>query len=165
MKSKVVLSLILLLSVAGSLPEIRAQKQANHSYLNGEVTVKDLKTDSLFKQYYHEGFKDYDVKNAKKIDDALTGIDIKVVLGTWCHDSQVQVPKFFKILSETAYDEKTIEILTVDPDKKIPGRDISSLNIERVPTFIFIAEDGAEMGRIIESPEKTLENDMLDILR
>ena len=37
------------------------------------------------------------------------------------------------------------------------------LNIEKVPTFIFY-KNGIEIGRIIESPEKSIEKDFLKIL-
>jgi len=53
--------------------------------------------------------------------------------------------------------------LTVNINKKIPGHSIDSLDIECVPTFIFY-HDGNEEGRIIESPEKSLEKDISAII-
>jgi hypothetical protein len=41
---------------------------------------------------------------------------------------------------------------------------VADLNIERVPTFI-IMNEGIEIGRIIETPEETLEADLLKILQ
>ena len=56
----------------------------------------------------------------------------------------------------------------VNRDKKNPESDIEYLNIERVPTFIFYKTGGdgskKEIGRIIETPVRSLEEDLLDIL-
>jgi len=45
----------------------------------------------------------------------------------------------------------------------VPGMDISALKIERVPTFI-VYDGIKELGRIIETPAETLEEDLLMIL-
>ncbi|MGB3841143.1 MAG: thioredoxin family protein, partial [Bacteroidales bacterium] len=88
-----------------------------------------------------------------------------IVIGTWCSDSQEQIPKFYKIINLLEYDEN--KILLIGVDKKKQAREyeslVQSLNIEKIPTFIFY-KDEKEISRIIESPETTLEMDMLKIL-
>jgi len=41
---------------------------------------------------------------------------------------------------------------------------VEKQKIEKIPTFIFIM-NGKEIGRIIESPNESLEKDMLKIIR
>lgn len=167
MKKSISIALTMLLAFTGihfTGTAQTAQENNESKYLTGEVSHQELKNDSLFAKYYQSGFRDYEVTGAKQIENSLSGIKIKVVLGTWCHDSQVQVPRFFKILTEADYKKDTAEILCVNLDKKIPGKNISSLNIKRVPTFIFY-QDEKEIGRIVESPKQSLEEDMLNILK
>jgi len=89
---------------------------------------------------------------------------ITIVLGTWCGDSKLQVPHFFKILDALGIPEKNITLICVDGLKKAENGLIDSLDIQRVPTFIFYNKDKKETGRIIESPHASLEKDMLLIL-
>jgi hypothetical protein len=84
-------------------------------------------------------------------------------MGTWCSDSRREVPRFMKIIESLGYDKKRLRFIGVDSYKEAPVHNFDSLNIERVPTFIFY-NDKIELGRIIEYPLTSLERDMLVIL-
>ena len=84
-------------------------------------------------------------------------------MGTWCEDSQNQVPRFYKILQQLDFNLKKVQLITVDRSKKTPENLEAGLNITNVPTFIFY-KNSTEIQRIVESPVETLENDMLKIL-
>jgi len=88
---------------------------------------------------------------------------ILIVMAFWCSDSHQQVPRFYKLLDLLRYHYGLVEVISVDREKLAGEMDISVYNIERVPTFIFY-EGSAETGRIIETPDKSLEADMLKIL-
>jgi hypothetical protein len=100
---------------------------------------------------------------ASKIKGTLNNITIAIVMGTWCSDSRKLVPKFFKILDYLKFSDGKISILTVGRNKKGKANETDSLKIELVPTIIFY-RNGAEIGRIVESPKETLERDLLKIL-
>ncbi|MCX2452154.1 thioredoxin family protein [Pedobacter sp. PLR] len=87
---------------------------------------------------------------------------ITMVMGTWCGDSQLQVPHFYKILDALNIKEADITLICVDHSKKAENGLIDGMNISHVPTFIVTAA-GKELGRITESPVETLEKDMLSI--
>lgn len=93
---------------------------------------------------------------AKKQDD----IEIMIVLGTWCSDSQEQVPKFFKVLDMIKFPKNNVQIICVDSSKKSGDIDLVNYNIEKVPTFM-VYRKGREIGRIIETPYSTIEKDLL----
>lgn len=93
----------------------------------------------------------------------LNGKEITIVLGTWCGDSQLQVPRFFKILDQAGVHESSVSIICVDRTKKAEDGSTDNLQIEHVPTFI-LTENNIEIGRITESPKTSLENDMVIIL-
>jgi len=82
------------------------------------------------------------------------------VLGTWCSDSQEQVPGFFKVLDKIRFDKKNVQMIAVDSAKEAGIIDLVNYNIQKVPTFI-IYRKGREIGRIIEKPYMTLEKDLL----
>ena len=84
-------------------------------------------------------------------------------MGTWCSDSQREVPRFFKILDQLAFNFNNITLIGVNRAKQADNTEVNELNIELVPTIIFFI-DGKEIGRIIESPEENLEKDMVKIL-
>lgn len=88
---------------------------------------------------------------------------IKIILGTWCGDSKVQVSNFFKITDHLGIEEKNITLICVDGSKQAENGLLNDLDIEQVPTFI-IYKENRELGRIVENPKTTLENDLLSIL-
>ena len=88
---------------------------------------------------------------------------VKLFMGTWCSDSQREVPAFFKIMDEAGFNEEKLQLITVTRDKDTPEKLEEGLDITNVPTFIFYREN-KEINRIVESPIETLEKDMLAIL-
>lgn len=90
------------------------------------------------------------------------GIKTIVVLGTWCPDSRRNVPHFLKVADACGMPSDSIKLYGVDRSKKSDDGLTAEYNIERVPTFIFF-KGGKEIGRIVESPELTIEQDMLRI--
>lgn len=90
----------------------------------------------------------------------LKGIRITLVMGTWCGDSREWVPRFYKIMDQAAFNYKNLTLICVDRDKKAGNYDVSTLKIERVPTFI-IYKKKKELGRIVEVPYDLLEKDLL----
>ena len=112
----------------------------------------------LFEEYYQIYQPDQGVINQLK--QKKEGIDILIVLGTWCSDSQEQVPKFFKILDKIRFDKKNLQLICVNSDKEAPEGETADYNIQKVPTFI-IFRKGREIGRIVETPYTSLEKDLL----
>jgi thiol-disulfide isomerase/thioredoxin len=104
-----------------------------------------------------------DKETAAKIQPLLTDVKIKLFMGTWCEDSQREVPHFYRITDLMKVDDANIELITVDRDKMTPEHLEDGFDITNVPTFIFY-KDGKEINRIVESPVTSLEKDMLSIL-
>lgn len=99
------------------------------------------------------------LKNAFAEDKSL---NILVVFATWCGDSKAHVPDFYKVadLAQLA----NIKYLAVNRKKNAGDIDMSKMDIQLVPTFIVYKGD-TEIGRIIESPWYSLENDLVSILK
>jgi len=92
-----------------------------------------------------------------------TPVDITVFLGTWCSDSKREVPRFFAIADEVNNSNFHYTLIGVDRSKQDGAGKAKAAGIERVPTFIFY-QKGKEIGRIVETPERTVEDDWLAIL-
>ena len=91
-------------------------------------------------------------------------VEILLVFGSWCHDSHEQVPRFIRILNMLQYDMEKLTMIGVDSEKKAYVYPLQDKKIELVPTFIFY-RDGEEIGRIIETPKRTLEKDFYKIVK
>lgn len=138
-------------------------KSQENEDLVGIYNIKDL-TVAPYNSWFDAEYQ-Y-TPNQKVIDDIKNlqvDFEIKIILGTWCSDSQTQVPRFIKILDEINYNTTDLLLICLNRDKKVDNFPIYKYNIERVPTFIIYRGD-VEIGRIIETPTQTLEQDLLDIL-
>jgi hypothetical protein len=91
-------------------------------------------------------------------------VEITIVLGTWCGDSKMQVSRFFKIIDALGISNQNLTLICTNGEKKAENGLLDHLDILQVPTFIFYRQ-GEEAGRIVESPQTTLENEMLNILK
>jgi hypothetical protein len=137
---------------------------------NKEVMVGKCNRDGLkqgeFGAYFKSQYEVYEPaqKYIDKMKTKINLVDITVVFGTWCSDSKLQVPRFYKILDQSGYNEKRMTVIGVNRKKKAFTTNIEHLKIERVPTFI-VSQNGKELGRIIESPKKTLEKDLARIIK
>lgn len=94
----------------------------------------------------------------------ITGLNITIVMGTWCEDSQNHVPKLLKILNQIQFPENQIKIYCVNREKQITEPTLKSMNINYVPT-ILIFKETIEIGRIVENPIESLEKDLLEIIK
>lgn len=118
-----------------------------------------------FGEMYFDEYDNYvaDKKTLKRIRKHKDDYEILLVLASWCHDSKEQVPRFLRIMDDAKLSSDIMTMVCVNGQKKCETVDISDLNIERVPTFIFY-RDNKEIGRIIETPDLSLEQDMLKII-
>jgi len=142
-------------------------EKASDNILIGYVNREGLKMEP-FHEWFTPGYRHYEVKDSilQQIDkeDFKKNIDVTVVLGTWCPDSRREVPRFYKILDHLEYNTHKMKVICVNTKKTAPNTNADELNIQRVPLFIFY-RNGKEIGRIIESPKKSLEADMVEILK
>ena len=146
--------------------QLKFDEKANAEILYGACDLNGLKN-APFSEWYQSEFDDYqpdmDVLGKIESNGGLAELNISIVMGTWCSDSRREVPRFFKIFNMLSYEPNRIKIFCVDTKKQAEGTPVSVMNIERVPTFIFF-KDKIELGRIIETPESSLEGDLLNIL-
>ena len=145
--------------------KVEYSERVGSMILIGECN-RDAFTMEPFQEWYDFEYEEYTPEQSviEKLKKNINDVSrIKIVMGSWCSDSQREVPRFFRIMDDAGIPDEKVELISVNRDKKIPGMDISALKIERVPTFI-VYDGIKELGRIIETPEKKLEEDLLRIL-
>jgi hypothetical protein len=136
--------------------------------LVGRVNWTGLTT-APYADWFIQGYQSYpvDTSSLAGIAPGLEDLEIILFLGTWCSDSQTQVPQFYKILDYLHYDLRRLTTIALErqEDKKLvsPQHQEADWGIGFVPTIIFI-RDGTELGRITEYPQQSLEKDMARII-
>lgn len=95
------------------------------------------------------------------------GDHVEVYMGTWCSDSQREVPKFLRILDDLKSNfgtELPVTYVALDRAKHEPAKLVDGKHIDKVATFIYYRGD-AELGRIEEKPTSPqFEDDLLTIV-
>lgn len=129
--------------------------------LLGNITRSDLEK-APFNEWFDGEYQAYQVSEATAEVD-LSEVEIITVMGTWCSDSQREVPHLFKLLDHLNFPTEKVSMIAIDEDKAEPAADIGKWGIEHVPTIILLKQ-GTEVGRIVEAPVETLEADMKNLL-
>lgn len=167
------------------------EKDANSSF-SEETSVEDLSPEGMntivpdevdggemylgrinFSGLQQEPFKEwFELNEAGHLLDSalvdslrplLKNISIKIFMGTWCEDSQRELPALYKVLKAANYKMSDLEMIAVTHDKDTPQAYEKDYELQYVPSIIFF-KDGAEINRIVEYTQETLEKDMLKIL-
>ena len=92
-----------------------------------------------------------------------SNIEFLLFSGSWCGDSESEVPKIFKLFTEAKIPLSKITLYGVDREKKEPEGIAEKYKIKRVPTLV-VLKNGKELGRIIEFPAASWEEDIFKIL-
>ena len=135
------------------------------SLLVGLCNITAFEYESYLDWYVPE-FEEYNPNDSilSILKSKSDNISIIVVFALWCSDSRREVPRFLKIIDALDFEESRLKLIAVDTKKQALDIDISAYEIKLVPTFIFY-QNNKELGRIIESPETSLEEDFLKILQ
>lgn len=136
--------------------------------LVGHISPEQITT-APFDEWYHVFFEYHEADSAliENFKMALKKYNILVFMGTWCSDSQREIPGLIKILGQAEFPNEQLKIVAVHDKgefyKTSPNGEQWGLQIKMVPTIIFL-KDGKEANRIVESPVETLEKDMQKII-
>lgn len=169
MKAQIIILVLSLFSFTGitqRVNQVKVDDRIERSILLGKVTLVGL-NDTLCADWFKPEFKDYKVdagilSQLKKKD--LSELKMTLVLGTWCHDSHLQVPRMIKLLEAMKFPMSKLSLFAMDTYKKAPGIDIKAIDVKLVPTLI-VYRGEKELGRIIESPKLSIEADLLEIIK
>lgn len=145
-----------------SSKEKLAPGEGREKMLVGKITKEELYRDF---PVFEKNARSYVPREEVISRISAIGEKIKIImfLGTWCKDSVSEAPKLLKVYERAGNPNFSLEIYGVDRKKKEGSGLCEKYDIQRVPTVLFFKGD-KELGRIIEYPKKSIEEDFLEIV-
>ena len=127
---------------------------------------RDQLENSTHNNWFLENYNAHPLNKAlvSQIDSLFDDIEVTIYMGTWCEDSQREVPGFFKIIDALEANDQVRPIVGLNEDKVSHDGSAEQAGVTNVPTFV-LSKDGQEINRIVEFPIISLEQDILDILQ
>jgi thioredoxin 1 len=123
----------------------------------GLISVSQLMTEypkfrSVYEQYQSSKAEIAAVKS-------LAGKSLVVLFGTWCHDSEREVPKLLKLLDLSGVELTNLSLHGVNYNKQEPNNLHRQYDLLSSPTIILLQGEN-ELGRIVEKPIVSLGEDL-----
>lgn len=157
-KAQLMLLAFALWIAAATVSSNNANATDSPSYAVGAVSKQTLLENyQSFAQNYAE--HQLSVEDSQAIAQLPDELTIKVFFGTWCHDSEREVPRLLKAFNEKS---NRIELIALDYNKSEPQGGAEKAKIKFTPTFV-VYHNNIEIGRIIERPEDSLAEDILQL--
>jgi thiol-disulfide isomerase/thioredoxin len=113
---------------------------------------------------YPEFQQEYDAYQPSQLQlnqiQGLAGTEITALFGTWCHDSEREVPRLLKLLEIAEVEVNKLTLYAVDRNKQDPDGYAEKYGLRFTPTIIVSDDKGQELGRIIEKPKTDIASDL-----
>lgn len=159
------LSLHVMAQTAKSDYDVSKDSENGAVVFKGQLSFDDLNKESSF-GWLKRGSDAYkpDTNAVKYLKKNLGNYEIVVFMGTWCDDSQVMIPKFYKLLQLVGYPMGKLTMYGVDRAKTAKYLEHKLYKIDKVPTII-VYKNHSELGRITELVKKSVETDLINIIK
>lgn len=118
--------------------------------VSGIINRSILENDTAF-AWFKENMKwgEADASAIEAIKKNASKFSFVVVAGTWCHDSNNLLPKFYRLLDKSGFPETKVLLIAVDRTKHAYKQFEKNYGITNTPTFI-VMQKGKEVGRVTE---------------
>lgn len=93
---------------------------------------------------------------------ALQGLSLLVLFGSWCHDSEREVPRLLKLLNQSGVKLQSLQLHAVNQQKQHPAQLHLQYQLQYTPTIV-VLQGNTELGRIVERPIVSLAADLATI--
>jgi cyclophilin family peptidyl-prolyl cis-trans isomerase len=136
-------------------------------FLLGPVEWEELAELSGWQEEYDAG--EPDPVALERLGTATESYRIVTVLGSWCGDSRREVPRLVKVLDQLETPVFSHEMIGVDRTRRIDDPEVATFaGIERtvdlVATIVVFDSTGVELGRVVETAEKPIEELLIDFI-
>ena len=133
----------------------------------GKVQLEQLEKSE---DWFLKNYKSYKPEKSKlkRFQKALPedGFRFEVFFGTWCPDSQREVPRMVKIFEKTGIDKDQYDLIAVNRFKDLPeaySDRADEIKLDRIPTLIYY-KNGKAVNRFVEYAQIDLLSDMVKIV-
>jgi hypothetical protein len=133
------------------------QPKAKSEPVTGEISASQLLTEyPQFRSYYEQYQPGASEIAAVK---SLSGKTLIVLLGTWCQDSEREVPRLLKLLDLSGVKLESLSLHGVNYNKQEPNNLHQQYDLKYTPTIILMQGEN-ELGRVVEKPMLSLGEDL-----
>lgn len=148
------LILLIVLSLGCSSTESVNTKSEPHT---GEISATQLLAEySHFSDIYQQYQPSAAEISAAK---SLSGKSLVVLFGTWCHDSEREIPRLLKLLDLSGVKLASLSLHGINYNKQEPTNLHRQYELRYSPTIILLQGEN-ELGRIVEKPITSLGEDL-----
>ncbi len=147
-----IISLALMFNLLGGC----ASTHSSEKLVVGEITAEQLIAEY---QSFSSNFNAVKVseQQQQQVANWPSDLVIEVYFGTWCHDSQREVPRLLKLLE---YNKNiSVKLIALDYQKSDPQGLAQAKGVKYTPTII-VYRDNKEVGRVVERPKESLSADI-----
>lgn len=135
--------------------------------LLGAVDWSELAVLAGWRDEYDEARPD--PASIDRLESAAGSYRIVTVLGSWCSDSRREVPRLVKVLDELDTPVFSHEMIGVDRTRRIDDAELAASSgvertVDRVATIVVFDTDGNELGRVVETPERPVEELLVEFI-
>ncbi|MGX5172602.1 TlpA family protein disulfide reductase [Aliikangiella sp. IMCC44653] len=124
----------------------------------------DISPQSLLKTFkvFSQEFDRYSPTTQEvELFSKLKSFDFKVFFGTWCHDSQREVPRLIKLAQLSGVPLSQIQLIALNQDKQLPPAYRASFKVQFTPS-IFLLKNNKIVNQVIETPHRSLAQDLAE---
>jgi len=125
---------------------------------------EEMSAVQLFSQHqtFEHNHAAYEVSTAEvnALRQVTKPITIVSLFGTWCHDSEREVPRLVKLITRANNPKITLKLIAVNIKKQAPAK----YHLKYTPTFIVFNDNQQEIGRIVERPKNNIATDIINML-
>ncbi len=104
-----------------------------------------------------------DLEAVRRLQNVNEEVWVEIFLGTWCPDCRQHVSAYLKLMDMVGNPLLRTTFTGIPRQRELREKYIAGKDIERVPTFI-VHFRGREIGRIVETPKVSVEEDLWQIL-
>ncbi len=143
-----------------------AEAHSQRKVLRGIINKYLVMNDPAF-AWYAANQKGYtpDSATLNSMEKAKGKVQFVIFGGTWCEDTQVILPKFFKLQEMTGISDNQVTFFGVNEAKQSLGNIAAAFGITNVPTII-VMKDNKELGRVVEYGKTgKWDKELADLLR
>ena len=144
--------------------ETATDEQNRSVVFKGNISFDDLQAEKTFEWFQKSKTYTPDAGSIEFLRNNLSRYRMVVFMGTWCEDSHYLMPRLYNVLSEAGYPLAELTMYGVDRTKTTKDGAHEQYNVSKVPTII-ILDKGVEKGRITETTRKSVDADLVNIIK
>jgi thiol-disulfide isomerase/thioredoxin len=140
---------------------VYSQDTTRHAVLTGSHKVEHIESSGSH-TWFHKNYNEYiyDTLSVEALKKLGSDYRIIVVAATWCADTHLQLPRFYKVIDDAQISRDKIKLYFVDKELKDHEMVSKTYKIKKVPTFILFKGE-KEITRIVETPKLSIEKDLV----